>query len=141
MKYFCQITAQRKHRPLYFTSDEQFQWMIAIIQHFMPEVQFDLEGLRSAGKSLGIENPAPQNLTQAPLRPLPATLEVVYGQDNATPNASENVSEKGQATEDENERDEESTAVEGLLTMTDTAQTTPSGRRKALILGADFKRN
>ena len=105
--------------------------MIAIIQHFLPDIQLDLEGLKAAGKSLGIENPTAQYAIKSPLRPLPATLESAYNQDTSTPNASENMSEKGQTTEDENE--EANIAVEAMETprpLTETPQqTTPFVRR------------
>jgi len=134
MKFQCQITAQRKQRPLYFTSDEQFQWMIAIIQHFVPDINLDLEGLKAVGKSLGIEGPAPHGTAESPMRPLPVPLEATSGQDNTPSNPSENMSEKGgHMTEDDNEKDDETNALEGPLTMTDTTSqpVTPTPRRNS----------
>lgn len=125
MKFQCQITAQRKHRPLYFTSDEQFQWMIAILQHFVPDINLELEGLKAVGAKLGIPGPAlalpPTGLNQIPMRSLPPSLEGAYLQrTSSTPNQSEGLSERSQSpAPSETDRDDEEHVVESLLTMTD----------------------
>ena len=122
MKFQCQITAQRKHRPLYFTSDEQFQWMIAILQHFIPDISLELEGLKAVGANLGISGPASSGSNQAPMRSLPASLEGAYLQrTSSTPNISEGMSERSQSpVASETDKDDEVNAAEGLLTITDT---------------------
>ena len=138
MKFPCQITAQRKHRPLYFTSDEQFQWMIAILQHFIPDINLELEGLKLAGAQLGISGPAPPGPPQTPMRSLPASLEGAYLQrSSSTPNQSEGMSERSQSPPSETEKDEDVHAAESLLIMTDTGQpaskqSTPSGTRTVI---------
>ena len=92
MKFHCQITAQRKHRPLYFTSDEQFHWMIAILQHFVPDINLELDGLKALGAQLGVAGPALPPSAQAPMRNLPPTLERAYGQGlESSSNPSENI--------------------------------------------------
>jgi hypothetical protein len=135
MKFHCQITAQRKLRPLYFTSDEQFQWMIAILQHFIPDINLELDGLKAIGKELGIQGPAPPGPPQTPMRSLPPSLEGVYIQRaTSTPGQSEGMSERSQSPGSEMEREDEVHAVEGLLTMTDTGDaSTPSEARKSKI--------
>jgi hypothetical protein len=129
MKFQCQITAQRKHRPLYFTSDEQFQWMIAILQHFVPDINLELEGLKAVGTKLGIQGPASSGLPQMPMRSLPASLEGAYLQrSSSTPNLSEGMSERSQSPpQSETDRDDEAHAAESLLIMTD-ASLPPSQR-------------
>jgi hypothetical protein len=121
MKYQCQITAQRKHRPLYFTSDEQFQWMIAILQHFLPDINLELEGLKAIGAKLGIPGPAPTVSHQTPTRILPASLEGAYIQPgSSTPNHSEGMSERSPSPPSETDRDDDANVPERLLIMTDT---------------------
>jgi hypothetical protein len=120
MKFQCQITATRKVRPLYFTSDEQFQWMIAILQHFLPDINLELEGLQAVGKELGIAGPAPPGPLQTPMRSLPASLEGVYLQRRmSTSNQSDGMSERSQSPESDMERDNEGDALDDLQ-MTDT---------------------
>jgi len=134
MKFHCQITAQRKHRPLYFTSDEQFQWMIAILQHFVPDINFELESLKAVGKSLGIQKPSTQVITQSPMRALPQTLEAQYKKDTLTPNPSERLSERSHTPQSENGKDDETNAVEGLLTMEPSSQqATPAEPRTFVV--------
>src|SRR5271169_1409329 len=145
MKFQCQITAQRKHRPLYFTSDEQFQWMIAILQHFVPDINLELEGLKAVGAKLGIPGPAlalpPTGLNQTPMRSLPPSLEGAYLQRaSSTPNQSEGLSERSQSpAPSETDRDDEEHVAESLLTMTDlndpsSQQITPAEIRTTISL-------
>jgi hypothetical protein len=141
MKYQCQITAQRKHRPLYFTSDEQFQWMITILHHFIPDVALETEGLKAIGASLGISKPESTGSHQTPMRSLPASLEGAYLQRSSiTPNQSEGMSEGSQSpAPSETDRDDEVHAAESLITMTDTndapsQQSTPLEIRTALAI-------
>lgn len=133
MKFTCQITAQRKHRPLYFTSDEQFQWMIAILQHFIPDVHLELEGLKAIGAQLGIQGPSSSGLPQQPMRSLPASLEGQYPpRATSTPVHSEGLSERSPSPGSELEKEDDVHAAESLLNMTDTPsqRSTPSEIRK-----------
>jgi len=121
MKYQCQITAQRKLRPLYFTSDEQFQWMIAILNHFIPDVALETEGLKAVGASLGIQKPESTGTNHTPMRSLPASLEGAYLQrSSSTPNQSDAMSEGSQSpVPSEKDRDEEVHGAESLIVMND----------------------
>jgi hypothetical protein len=123
MKFKCEITAQRKHRPLYFTSDEQFQWMIAILQHFIPDINLELEGLKAIGAQLGIEGPASPGAPQVPTRNLPASMEGVYLKlGTSTSNQSEVMSDRSQSPERDASAKDEVNAAEGLLTDTGVSE-------------------
>jgi len=70
--------------------------MIAILQHFIPDINIDLEGLKAVGAELGIQGPAPSGaVPQMPLRNLPASLAETYLQrTGSTSNQSEEMSER-----------------------------------------------
>jgi hypothetical protein len=140
MKFPCQITATRKNRPLYFTSDEQFQWMIAILQHFIPDINLELDGLKTIGTQLGIPGPAPPGYSQTPMRSLPASLEGIFQRGTSMSNQSEAMSERSQSPNSAMGKEDEVDAAEGLMDMTDTGvaesetapesqETTPQGFR------------
>jgi len=61
MQYKCEITTQRKQKPVQPNSEEQFQWMAAILQHEIPDINLDVEGLRDVGTKMGIAEPPPGN--------------------------------------------------------------------------------
>jgi len=96
--------------------------MIAIIQHFVPDINFELEGLKAIGAKLGIAAPAPPVLGQAPRRSLPPSMEAAYLQgSDSTPAQSEATSKRSQSPDpSEFEEDEEEvvTTVD-LLTIVD----------------------
>jgi hypothetical protein len=116
MKFHCQITAQRKHRPLYFTSDEQFQWMIAILQHFVPDINLELDGLKALGSQLGVVGPAPPPPAQTPMRNLPPSLERAYGQTSeSASNPSERMAGRSQSPTSELDGEEELNMSEDLV--------------------------
>ena len=115
MKFHCQITAQRKHRPLYFTSDEQFQWMIAILQHFVPDISLELDGLKALGAQLGVVGPAHPPPPQTPMRSLPPSLERAYGQTTeSSSNQSEYMSGRSESPTSEVGREDELQISEDL---------------------------
>ena len=69
--------------------------MIAIIQHFIPDINFELEGLKAAGAKFGIATPAPPLPGQTPRRSLPPSLEAAYLQRfDSTPGQSDAMSER-----------------------------------------------
>lgn len=54
--------------------------MIAILQHFVPDINLELDGLKALGAELGVVGPAPPPSAQTPMRSLPPSLERAYGQ-------------------------------------------------------------
>jgi hypothetical protein len=76
MQYKCQITAQRKQKPLQPSSDEQFQWMAAILQHNVPDINLDMGGLRDVGSSMGIPGPSAGNGDQTMIRNATTIMDV-----------------------------------------------------------------
>jgi hypothetical protein len=122
MKFHCQITAQRKHRPLYFTSDEQFQWMIAILQHFVPGINLELNGLKALGAQLGVVGPSPGPPAQVPIRSLPTSLELAYEQPTESiSNTSEHMSERSHSPPGDGDReDNEGQIIDETLTLSNT---------------------
>jgi len=127
LKYPCKTTTQRKRRPLYFTSDEQFQWIIAIIQHFLPDIDLELDGLKAAGAKLGIAAPAHPVAGQTPRLSLPPSLEApslqhsesshaqsdVMGEKSPSPERSASEEEVG---DDQGEEKEGDISAEDLMT-------------------------
>lgn len=114
--------------------------MIAILQHFVPDINLELDGLKAVGTKLGIQGPAPSGPPPMPMRSLPASLEGVYVQrSSSTPNLSEGMSERSQSPPpSETDRDDEAHAAESLLIMTDpnlppSQQPTPPGTRNIPI--------
>lgn len=114
MKYPCRITAHRKQKPIYYASDEQFQWMIAIIQHFLPDINLELEGLKAAGAKLGIAVPVPPVAGQTPTLSLPPSLEAPQPQQSDSTSAKSDVMserspslEHSEFEEEEEEEDKE----------------------------------
>jgi hypothetical protein len=99
--------------------------MIAILQHFVPDINMELEGLKAVGKELGVQGPAPPGPLQTPMRSLPPSLGGVYiKRATSTPGRS---SERSQSPGIDMDKDDEVNAAEGLLTMTDTGgPSTPS---------------
>jgi hypothetical protein len=95
--------------------------MIAILQHYIPDINLDLEGLKAVGAKLGIPGPAPSGLNPTPMRSLPPSLEGAYLQrTSSTPNQSEMMSERSQSPlPSETDRDDEEIAGESLVVMTD----------------------
>ena len=100
--------------------------MIAIIQHFIPDINFELEGLKAAGEKLGIPAPAPSPAGQTPRRSLPPSLEAANLQrSESTPGQSEVMSERSRsrgpsdfAEEEEGEEEgEDATVADELLTI------------------------
>jgi hypothetical protein len=74
--------------------------MIAIIQHFVPDINLELEGLKAAAAKLGIAAPAPPIQGQAPRRSLPPNLEpALLQRSDSTPAQSEAASEKSPSPE------------------------------------------
>jgi len=119
MKFECRITAQRKNRPLYFTTEEQFQWMIAILQHFVPDIELSLEGLKAVGTRLGISTPADSVPPQQPRQILPANLQPVGPpEEMSDASPSPEPSEIGE--------DEESLADEGPMNLNQRILRDPS---------------
>jgi len=57
MQYKCEITTQRKQKPVQPNSEEQFQWMPADLRHEIPEINLDVEGLRDVDAKIGIAEP------------------------------------------------------------------------------------
>ena len=115
--------------------------MIAILNHFIPDVALETEGLKAIGASLGIPKPEPTGSHQTPMRSLPASLEGAYLQrSSSTPNQSEAMSEGSQSSApSETDKDDEVHAAESLIIMTDTndapsQQSTPVEMRKALAI-------
>jgi len=93
--------------------------MIAIIQHFVPDINFELEGLKATGAKLGIAAPAPPVPGQTPRRTLSTSVEAAYLQgSDSTPAQSEAMSERSPSPEpSEFEEDEEDViATEDLPT-------------------------
>ena len=57
MQYKCEITTQRKQKPVQPNSEEQFQWMAADFRHEIPDIGLDVQGLRDVGAKSGIVEP------------------------------------------------------------------------------------
>jgi len=96
--------------------------MIAIIQHFVPDINLELEGLKAAAAKLGIAPPAPPIPGQAPRRSLHPGLDpaLLQGSDS-TPGQSEAASEKSPSPEPSEFEESEAdvTTIEDLLTTLD----------------------
>ena len=96
--------------------------MIAIIQHFVPDINLELEGLKAAAAKLGIATPAPPIPGQAPRQSLPPSLETAYLQgSDSNPAQSEAASEKSPSPEPSEFEESEAdvTATEDLPTTLD----------------------
>jgi len=108
--------------------------MIAILQHFIPDMHLELEGLKTIGAQLGIQGPSSSGLPpQQPMRSLPASLEGQYPpRSTSTPVHSEGLSERSPSPGSELEKEDDMHAAESLLNMTDTPsqRSTPSEIRK-----------
>lgn len=93
--------------------------MIAILQHFLPDINLELEGLQAVGKELRIAGPAPPGPLQTPMRSLPASLEGVYLQRGMSmSNQFDGISERSHSPESDMEKDNEADVVDDLQ-MTD----------------------
>ena len=112
--------------------------MIAILNHFVPDVSMETEGLKAVGASLGIAKPESTGSYQIPMRSLPASLEGAYlKQSSSTPNQSEGMSEGSQSpAPSETDRDDEAHAAESLINTNDapSQQSTPVEIRTALAI-------
>jgi hypothetical protein len=96
--------------------------MIAIIQHFVPDINLELEGLKAAGAKLGIVAPAPPLPGQAPRQSLLPSLEPAFLQDSdPTPAQFEAASERSPSPEPSEFEESEAdvTATEDLTTTLD----------------------
>lgn len=97
---------------MYYASDEQFQWMIAIIQHFLPDINLELEGLKAAGAKLGIAVPAPPVAGQTPTLNLPPSLEAPQLQQSDSTSAKSDIMSERSPSAELSEFEEEEEAEE-----------------------------
>ena len=107
---------------MYYALDEQFQWMIAIIQHFLPDINLELEGLKAAGAKLGIAVPVAPVAGQTPTLSLPPSLEAPQLQQSDSTSAKSDVmSERSPSAqhsefEEEDDDDEEEDKEDAIRT-------------------------
>jgi len=113
--------------------------MIAILQHFVPGINLELNGLKALGVQLGVVGPAPGTPAQPPIRSLPTSLELAYEQPTESiSNASEHMSERSHSPPGEGDReDNEGQAIDESLTLSNTGTSrlsSPSIPRICLLL-------
>lgn len=89
--------------------------MIAILQHFVPGINLELEGLKTLGAQLGVVGPAPPPPAQTPIRTLPTGLELAYGQPTESiSNPSEHMSERSHSPPGEVDREDNEGRMPGI---------------------------
>ena len=99
--------------------------MIAILQHFVPDINLELDGLKALGTQLGVVSPAPPPPAQTPMRNLPPSLERAYGQaSESASNPSEHMAGRSQSPTSELDGEEE--LSEDLVTIPNSESLHPS---------------
>lgn len=81
--------------------------MIAILQHFVPGINLELDGLKALGAQLGVVGPVPGPPAQTPIRSLPTSLELAYRKlTESVSNPSEHMSERSHSPPGDGDRED-----------------------------------